>query len=326
MAIDATLAARLADLILPSLHREYPNKIAHVMTSDADARPPRSLTPAFYGCFDWHSAVHSHWTIARLVRDQPDAPWSERARAALDRSLTPDTIAREVEYLSVPARVGFEMPYGIAWLLVLAAELREHDAPWSDAIFPLAAFARDRFATWLDRLPWPIRTGQHPQSAFAIGLSHEFAVETGDANLSKAIERRSVELYGADQNAPLAYEPSGHDFLSPCLAEADLLARVLPRDRFQTWFNSFLPRVDLSPVLPPDRSDAKLVHLDGLNLSRAWMLDRIASALDREDLRELAQLHRDAGLAAITGEHYESAHWLGTFALRAALAAQSDPG
>jgi hypothetical protein len=265
--------------------------------------------------------VHSHWSIARLLREHPDAEWAARAASCLDRSLAPHNIEREVDYVSAPGRGGFEMPYGIAWLLLLSAELALHDTHWLNTLAPLSSLAETRFATWLERLPWPIRTGQHPQSAFAVGLAFDYAVALERNELADSIRARSRVLYGDDIDGPIRYEPSAYDFLSPCLAEADLMARVMTWDEFETWFGSFLPMVDLDPVTTPDRSDGKLVHLDGLNLSRAWMLDRIAAILGREDLADLARVHREAGMTGVFGAGYEGAHWLGTFALMANLAA-----
>ena len=328
---DAPLVERFARLALECVHREYPNKIAHVLNDDGDVRPPRELTPAFFGCFDWHSAVHGHWLLARLARLYPDADFAAAARAALDRSLTVGNIAAEVRYFQGPGRAGFERPYGSAWLLQLAAELREWDDPaarrWQDALAPLEFMASAQIKAWLPRLTHPIRVGEHSQTAFAFGLIHDWALRASDTGMLDLLEARIADYYLADRSCPLAYEPSGHDFLSPCLAEADLLRRVLEPDRFAAWLGQFLPDIPtgddpagwLEPAVVTDAGDGKLVHLDGLNLSRAWMLEGIAAALPAGDGRRPALLdaagrHRDAGLASVTGEHYEGGHWLGTFA------------
>ncbi|RMH42575.1 MAG: DUF2891 domain-containing protein [Deltaproteobacteria bacterium] len=301
--LDASTADRLAALILPSLHREYPNHISHVLQDDADVRPPRELTPAFFGCYDWHSAVHSHWAIARLVRRFPAAAWADRARAALDRSFAPDRIRGEVAYLR--ARPGFEMPYGMAWLLTLCAEA----TPWRSALAPLERIARDRFAAWLDRLSHPIRSGEHTNSAFAMALALDYARAAGDRTLADAIVARAVDFYADDPPAPVAFEPSAYDFLSPSLAEADLMRRVLPPAAFASWLAAFLPSVDrFEPVSPVDRADGKLAHFDGLNLSRAWMLRALG-------FFAAAERHARAGLRGVSPDHYAGAHWLGTFAL-----------
>jgi len=329
-ALDAA-AARFADLALHCVHLEYPNKLAHTLASDADVRPPRQLTPAFYGCYDWHSSVHGHWLLVRLARRFPQAPFAVQARTALAQSLTPANIATEAAYLQAPGRASFERPYGLAWLLMLAAELREWDDPqarqWALALQPLERAAADRLRSWLPKLHYPIRVGEHSQTAFAFGLVHDWARVAGDEGMHTLIEQRALAFYGDDVDCPIAYEPSGEDFLSPCLAEADLMRRVLaPRD-YGKWLEAFLPTIPrrstrqawLAPGIVTDRSDPKLAHIDGLNLSRAWMLEGIAEGLPQQDrrlpaLRDAARAHADAALPAVTGEHYEGGHWLGTFA------------
>jgi hypothetical protein len=325
--VDAATAERFARLALSCVHKEYPNKIAHVMNGDADVKPPRELTPAFYGCYDWHSAVHGHWLLARLTRRFPDAPFAARARAALDKSLTPANLAVETRYLEGEGRATFERPYGLAWLLQLAAELREWDDPqarrWSEALEPLVQAAVKRITTWLPKLSFPIRTGEHNQTAFSLGLLIDWARSTGHREAAALFETRARELYLKDRACPLEYEPSGEDFLSPCLAEADLLRRLLTPDHFAAWLTGFLPQIGgegwIVPAVVTDPTDGKLAHLDGLNLSRAWMLEGIAAGLPAGDprltpLRAAAAAHRESGLRSVTGEHYEGGHWLGSFA------------
>jgi len=329
--VDPAVAERFARLALACVHQEYPNKIAHVMSSDADARPPRELTPAFFGCFDWHSCVHGHWLLARLARLLPQAPFAADARAALARSLTPENVAGEVRYLEGKGRVSFERPYGLAWLLQLGAELREWGSPearaWSDALAPLEKASAAKVTEWLPKLTRPVRIGEHSQTAFALGLVLDWARVARDAQTEALVVSRTRDFYGGDRDCPLAYEPSGEDFLSPCLGEADLMRRVLPPAEFARWLTAFLPGLPedgsanwLEPGVVTDPSDPKLAHLDGLNLSRAWMLEGIASGLPQGDrriaaLRAAAKIHRDKGVAAVTGEHYEGGHWLGTFAV-----------
>ncbi len=331
MTFDIAAAQRFAELALACVHKEYPNKVAHVLASDADVKPPRELTPAFCGCFDWHSAVHGHWLLARLVRTFPDAPFVPGARAALATSLTPEHIAAEVRYQARGDRADFERPYGLAWLLQLAAELREWNDPqaqaWARALQPLERAAADRLAAWLPKLSHPVRTGEHSQTAFAMALALDWARATGDRPVAALLEGRARDYYLADRDCPMAYEPSGQDFLSPCLAEADLMRRVLPRSAFASWLGAFLPRVPLDgsaawlpPAVVTDPADGKLVHLDGLNLSRAWMLEGIAAGLPDGDprvasLRAVATAHRASGLGAVTYERYEGGHWLGSFAV-----------
>ncbi len=328
-AFDAQAAGRFAKLALDCVHRDYPNKIGHVLSSDADVKPPRELTPAFCGCFDWHSSVHGHWLLVRLARTFPDAPFAPAALEAVSRSLTAANIEAEVRYLKGPGRVSFERPYGLAWLLQLSAELREWDDPkareWSAVLRPLEAEARNRLADWLPKLAHPIRIGEHDQTAFALGLVLDWARTAGDREMEDLVAERTRDYYLGDRACPLAYEPSGQDFLSPCIAEADLVRRILPPPRYAAWLKEFLPGIPasggawLEPEIVTDPSDPKLAHLDGLNLSRAWMLEGIASHLPPEDprlpaLRAAAAKHRERGLAAVTGEHYEGGHWLGSFA------------
>jgi hypothetical protein len=313
-------AERFARLALDCIHREYPNKIAHTLQSDADARPPRRLTPAFYGCYDWHSAVHGHWMLARLARSFPNTPLAENIRTALVRNITPENIAAEVQYLETPGRAAFERPYGLAWLLQLSAELRASHSPLAHVLEPLEESAALKMEEWLPKLPYPDRSGQHSNTAFALGLMLDWA-RVADHAREKLPFASAVRFYNGDRNGPIAFEPSGEDFLSPCLAEADLMRRVCTPTEFAEWLSGFLPDVPmLQPVTSADPADGKLAHLDGLNLSRAWMLFGIAKGLPDNDPRRLrllvtATAHRDAGLAAVTGDRYEGGHWLGTFAV-----------
>lgn len=329
--IDADAAARFASLALTCVHQPYPNKIAHVLGSDYDAKPPRELHPAFHGCYDWHSSVHGHWLLVRLVKHFPDAPFASRARAALDHSLSATNLAAEAAYLSRPDRASFERPYGLAWLLRLAAELRTWDDPqakrWANALAPLEMQAAERIRTWLPQLHYPIRVGEHDQTAFAFGLIWDWAGATGDTSMRSLLSDAARRFYAKDRGCPIHFEPSGHDFLSPCLAEADFMRRVLDRDAFARWLSVALPDLPrkaspdwLPPGVVTNRADPKLAHIDGLNLSRAWMLEGIANALGPKDrrtaaLEAAARLHREAALPQVTGEHYEGGHWLGTFAV-----------
>jgi hypothetical protein len=328
---DLAAAERFANLALACVHQEYPNKIQHSMNSDADVAPPRKLTPAFYGCYDWHSSVHGHWLLARLARMYPQAPFTPRARAALRQSITPENIKQEVAYLNADGRAAFERPYGLAWLLQLGQELREWDDPLARELAatlrPLEQAATDRLRTWFPKLSHPVRAGEHSQTAFAMGLLLDAARGSGDQRFANLLLTKGREFFNDDKACPLAYEPSGEDFLSPCLAEADVMRRVLPPREFAAWLKTFLPAIPrngqgdwLRPAVVTDPSDPKLAHLDGLNLSRAWMLEGIASGLPPKDrriraLRASAAAHRQAGLASVTGEHYEGGHWLGSFAV-----------
>jgi hypothetical protein len=321
---DEVQAARFARLALDCLHKEYPNKIAHSLNSDADVKPPRELTPAFYGCFDWHSSVHAHWLLVRLTRMFPQAPFTPAARRALAQSLTPANIAQEVKYLDDAGRKSFERPYGLAWLLQLAAELKEsgdQDArQWSATLRPLEQAVTARISLWLPKLDHPIRAGEHNNTAFAMGLMLDYARIAGNAEFGRLVESRARDYYLKDRNCPLAYEPSGEDFLSGCLAEADVVRRILSQGEFAAWLTVFLPRVDLEPTRVSDVTDGKLYHLAGLNLSRAWMIEGIVSKLPPADVRSqsltaLASKLKQAGLDSIKSEHYEGGHWLGSFAV-----------
>lgn len=328
---DSRSAERFAGLALACVHKEFPNHISHTLNSDADVAPPRKLTPAFYGCFDWHSSVHGHWLLVRLVRTFPDAAFVPAARDALRQSLTTENLAQEAIYLRGEGRASFERPYGLAWLLQLAAELREWDDPQAKEMAtnlrPLELVALERLKIWLPKLANPVRIGEHDQSAFGMGLMLDYARGSGDQEFADLVVAKARQFYMGDRNCPLEYEPSGEDFLSPCLGEADLMRRVLGSEEFAVWLQSFLPQISkakndewLRPVVSPDPSDPKLAHLDGLNLSRAWMLEGIAEALLKNDkrvarIRSAAEAHKRAGLAAVTGEHYEGGHWLGSFAV-----------
>ncbi len=343
---DARAAERFAKLALACVHKEYPNKISHVLNSDADVAPPRKLTPAFCGCYDWHSSVHGHWLLVRLVRTFPGAPFASAARDALKQSLTVENLKQEATYVRGEGRSSFERPYGLSWLLQLCAELREWDDPqaheWLLNLTPLEDAAVERLTKWLPKLSNPVRIGEHDQTAFGLGLMFDYARTTKNEAFARLVRDSSKKFFLADKNCPLNYEPSGEDFLSPCLGEADVMRRVLPQKEFAGWLKGFMPQIPVTEnpdwlrvAISPDPSDPKLAHLDGLNLSRAWMLEGILSALPEDDprrpaLQAAADAHRHAGLAAVTGEHYEGGHWLGSFAVylttqRGIPAAESSP-
>jgi amidase len=327
---DGAAVERFAALALDCVHQEYPNKIGHVMSGDEDVGPPRELTPIFYGCFDWHSSVHGHWLLTRLLRMNPEAEFSHAAVAALDQSFQAEKVAVEVEYALHGQRGSFERPYGIAWLLQLMAELREWDDPlarhWQQVLEPLEAVYVEKTTDWLNKLAYPIRIGEHAQTAFAFALFLDWAETAARPEFFELVKQRSMEFYQADRNCPLSYEPGGQDFLSPCLAEADLMRRVMAPEEYAQWLHSFMPEIpyDGSPDWLPlavitDRTDGKLAHLDGLHISRAWALEGMANGLPDSDsrvssIRAAAQRQGESGLAAVTGEHYEGGHWLGSFA------------
>jgi hypothetical protein len=330
-SLDVTAAGRFAGLALKCLHDEYPNHLSHTLNSAADARPPHELTPAFYGCLDWHSDVHGHWLLVRLLRLFPQAPFAAQARAEVAKSLTSQNMAGELAYLKGANRASFERPYGLAWLLQLAAELRTWKDPqgeqWLALLQGLEGESAARLKGWLVKLNYPIRVGEHDQTAFAFGLMWDWAGVAHDDEMRHLLDAAARRFYLNDRGCPLSYEPSGEDFLSPCLAEADFMRRVLGPAEFARWLTAFLPgipsdagQVWLVPAVVSDRADPKLAHLDGLNLSRAWMLEGIARGLPKTDprvgvLTDVASRHREAALPFVTGEHYEGGHWLGTFAV-----------
>lgn len=328
---DKVLLERLARMALANIGREYPNHLQHLMDGDMDARPPRELHPVFSGAYDWHSAVHNYWLLVRLLRLLPDGGLAGETRSLIGRRLNPADVAEECRYFGDPRRASWERPYGLAWLLQLAAELAEWDSAearrWRATLAPLERVAREQFRTWLPKLFYPIRSGEHSQTAFAFGLVHDWARCVGDGPMLELVGAKSIEFHRFDVQGPLVYEPSGQDFLSPVLAEADLMRRVLPPAEFPRWLTGFLPQIPqrddgswLAPAVSRDPSDPKLAHLDGLNLSRAWMLQGIAAALPAADgrravLATAAGRHTEAGLAAIREERYEGSHWLPSFAV-----------
>lgn len=332
--VDPQLAARFAGLALDCVHREYPNKIAHVLNGPEDARTPASLHPVFYGCFDWHSSVHGHWMLLRLLNavppDSMEAPLRAAIVSSLEKSFTAAGVAAEVDYFEVENRKAYERPYGSAWFLQLTAELREWNDPradaWLQTLAPLEAVIVRQIKSWLPNLVYPIRLGTHNQSMFAFGLMLDWADAAGDVEMAGLLRERSMSFHHGDADCPLAYEPSGEDFLSPCLMEADLMRRLLSAAEFSHWLSGFLPQIPLdgsadwlATGIVRDPTDGKLVHLDGLNLSRAWNLENIAAALPAGDprtasLRAAARKHAESGIANVSAEHYEGSHWLASFA------------
>ena len=333
--IAPDLADRFSALALTCVHQEFPNKISRTTNTAEEIGRPKDIFPAFYGCFDWHSSVHGHWLLVRLLRVGPaDAPWRDEAIAKLSQSFSEQNMAGEVANFARPARGSWERPYGVAWYLQLTAELRgwvqEDDnsqaKAWLSNLEPLERDIADSLKAWMPKLAYPIRLGTHNQSAFAFGLMLDWARVAGDKEMERLIIEKSMAFHKDDVNCPLAYEPSGEDFLSPCLMEADLMRRILPQDEFSNWLSAFMPIIPtngssdwLAPGIVKDASDGKLVHLDGVNSSRAWNLYNIARALPDGDARKAslvaaAKIHADTGVAAVSAEHYSGSHWLASFA------------
>jgi len=332
--LDAATASRFAAAALGHVTREYPNKMDHVLAGPEDVQGPRALHPIFFGSFDWHSCVHGWWTLFTLLRLFPDMPEAGRIRMLADELFTQENVAVETAYLDRPGSRGFERPYGWAWLLMLAAEMIRPDTGadrrWSDAIRPLAAAFADRFKAYLPLASYPVRVGTHYNTAFALRLTSEAAGVLRDDDLVALCDARALDWHMADQDCQ-AWEPSQDEFLSPALMEAALMQHILPYGEFEGWLDQFLPRLDrrepatlFDPASVSDRSDGKIAHLDGLNLSRAWCWREIASALPSDDPRgpvalEAAGVHLEAALPHVTGD-YMGEHWLASFALLALLA------
>ncbi len=325
--LTPALAERYAHLALGHVTREYPNKLDHVLDGDGDARTPKDLHPVFYGSFDWHSCVHSYWMLARLLRRFPAGEAAGRIAERFDRAFTPDAIGAELAYLGRPSSGGFERPYGWAWLLMLAAELRLSDgaARWEAALQPLAEAFAARFRAFLPKADYPVRSGAHANTAFALRLALTYGEVVEDRALLEVVSGRARLWYGEDRGA-VAWEPSGDDFLSPTLVEAQLMARVLDPGRFAAWVAAFLPDVARAepaslfrPAAVSDRSDGKIAHLDGLNLSRAWAWRELAPSLGPEAASlagRAADAHLEASLPHVGGD-YMGEHWLASYAVLA---------
>ena len=333
LTLTPDLAARLARIALGHVAREYPSVLVHAARGPDELGGPRALHPVFYGSYDWHSCVHGHWLLATVLRLFPDLPEAAGIRARLDESFTDAAVAGEVAYLARPTSGGFERPYGWGWLLALAEALRQLDTPdaarWSATLRPLTEAFVARFKAFLPKADYPVRAGVHSNTAFALSLALDYARGAGDEGLAALIKTKAMAWYAADTDCQ-AWEPSGDDFLSPALIEAELMRRVLPTDAFRHWFADFLPDAAergpatlFTPARVSDRSDGKIAHLDGLNLSRAWCWRGIAAALPDSAVRALAWRTADTHLAAslphVAGD-YMGEHWLGSFALLALLA------
>jgi hypothetical protein len=331
LALTEAQAAHFTSLAMKCIQKEYPNKLDHVNNDLADVRSPRSMHPAFYGCFDWHSTVHGHWMLVHLLRLCPNMPEAPQIRRALNENLSAKNIHGEVAYLKEANRASFERTYGWAWLLKLDEELRawndEDGKRWSSNVQPLADALTEKLIAFLPKQNYPIRTGVHPNTAFALAFALDYARAFGNQKLEMLIVERSRTYYGKDANYPASWEPGGEDFFSPALMEVDLMRRVMSKTEFTVWFHRFLPGVSrnqprqlLQPAIVTDRTDPKLVHLDGLNLSRAWCMRSIANALPQTDparriLARSAASHAQAALPFVASGNYEGEHWLASFAV-----------
>lgn len=320
-------AKRLAQLPIHCIQTEYPNKLGQVLGSAADLNSPQTLHPAFYGCFDWHSAVHGHWSLVFLLKTFPELPNSESIKQMLLQNISEENIRKEIDYFKGPHNKTYERTYGWAWLLKLSEELHTWDDPTArkleNNLKPLTDLIVQKYKDFLPKLNYPIRVGEHPNTAFGLTFAWDYANTVNDVSLKALIEERARVFYFNDTGCPITWEPGGFDFLSPCLEEASLMKRVLPKNEFMQWLTIFLPQLKnpnftLETGKVSDRTDGKLVHLDGVNFSRAWCLNSIADGLpELNHLKKIANRHIHYSLPNIVDENYEGGHWLGSFALYA---------
>lgn len=328
LTLTSAGASHFANLALTCLQQEYPNKLNQSLQDGSMLKAPRVLHPAFYGCFDWHSSVHGHWMLVSLLKQFPNLPEKKEIRRQLGENLTAENILAEVDYLQQEGK-SWERMYGWSWLMKLAEELYTWPDPdgqqWSKNLQPLTDLIIERYLTFLPVQHYPVRTGVHPNTAFGLSFAWDYANTTGHDALRSMIEKRARDYYLLDKDCPSEYEPSGEDFLSACLEEANLMRRILPNEIFNQWFKRFLPKKKLFFLIQPadvsDRSDPKIVHLDGLNLSRAACFYGIYPVIKnkkrREKMLESARRHLESTIPNVASEYYEGTHWLASFAVYA---------
>jgi len=326
-------ANKLAQLPLHCMDTEYPNRLGQTLGSDADLKSPKTLHPAFYGCFDWHSSVHGHWSLVRLLKTFPELESAESVKEKLLKSISKENILTEVKFFDDENNKSFERTYGWAWLLKLAEELHTWDEPIAreleSNLQPLTDLIIEKYIEFMPKLNYPLRVGTHPNTAFGLSFAFDYAQTVNNEPLKTAIINRAKYFYLEDKDCPMSWEPSGSDFLSPCLEEAALMKRLLPKEEFKTWLDSFLPQLKhpnytLEVGLVSDRTDGQLVHLDGVNFSRAWSLNKISEGLpEYSHLKNIANMHINYSLPSIVGDSYEGGHWLGSFAIYALSSANN---
>ncbi len=329
--LDFHQAQKIFELPVQCIQVEFPNKLGQVLGGADELKRPKELRPIFYGCFDWHSSVHGYWSIVRLMKEFPDLDKEGKVRAVLNQVITPENVAIEKAFFEDPNNDSFERTYGWAWFLQLQSELFTWEDPdaqrWYKTFKPLEVLLVEGYKKYLPKLYYPIRTGQHDNTAFGFSLALDYAVALGDKSFEQTIREHAKRLYESDVDCNLAYEPGGNDFLSPCLEEALLMSKIMEADEFRQWLKAFLPvlfnpQMQLAPGRVSDRSDGKLVHLDGLNFSRATCFYGIARKLPGlNHLKPLAEAHLNYSIRNITDDHYMGSHWLGTFALYALMSA-----
>jgi len=329
LKVDYEAASGLVELPLTCATQEYPNKLGQVLGDSTHLKSPRQLHPAFYGCFDWHSAVHGHWSMVELLQLYPNLKQADSIKNMLKSHLSQENIAKEVDYFQQDINNSYERMYGWAWLFKLSQALHEWDDPIGKVLHanlqPLINELKDKFETFIPKLVYPIRVGEHTNTAFALNMMHDYATSLNDEKLLNQIKTTAIRYYQNDENCPLSWEPSGYDFLSPCLEEAVLMQKVLDKTTFDAWINQFLPQLhskefqwEVAKV--SDRSDGKLVHLDGLNFSRAWNLFKLSKVEGFSHLQPIAVEHFNTAYPNLIGDSYEGGHWLGSFAVYAYLA------
>ena len=325
--LNLSQAQRLSQLPIDCAEVEYPNKLNQVIGDSSDLQSPKALHPAFYGCFDWHSAVHGHWSMVSLLKSFPELGNATLLREILSRNITTENISKEVEYFHGKHNKSWERTYGWAWLLKLAEELHTWDDPLARSLEatmqPLTQLIVERYTDFIPKLYYPIRSGEHPNTAFGFSFAYDYAHAVGDQDFANIIANRAKDYYLTDENCPISWEPSGFDFLSPCLEEIDIMRRVLTHAEFKIWIDKFLPSLknknyDLAVGEVSDRSDGKLVHLDGVNFSRAWVMYGLANQYtEYKHLHNIANKHVQYSLPNLVGDTYEGGHWLGSFAIYA---------
>ena len=327
-------ANRLAQLPLNCINVEYPNKLNQTIGGDDDLQSPKDLHPAFYGCFDWHSAVHGPWSLVSLLKQFPNLNNTEEIKQKLLTNISKENIEHEIKYFKGKHNKSWERTYGWAWLLKLAEELHT----WNDStarelesnLQPLTDLLVTKYLEFLPKLNYPIRVGEHTNTAFGLTFAYDYALTLNDQELKNMIEKRARDFYLNDANCPISWEPSGFDFLSPCLEEAAIMKRIMPKEEFKTWIGNFLPQLksvdfEIETGKVSDRTDGKLVHLDGVNFSRAWSLNKITEDLpEYQHLKNVANQHINYSLPSIVGDSYEGGHWLGSFAIYALNSTTND--
>lgn len=325
--LDVTAANNLATLPMACIQTEYPNKLGQVLGDNEDLKSPKELHPAFYGCFDWHSAVHGHWSLVSLLKQFPNLENTAAIKQKLQTNLSKENIEQEIQYFEGKHNSSFERTYGWAWLLKLAEELHTWNDPLaielSENLQPLTNLITNKYLEFLPKLNYPIRVGEHTNTAFGLSFAYDYAVTLNHTELKTSIENRAMDFYTNDSRCPIDWEPSGFDFLSPCLEEAALMRKILPKETYKIWLVDFLPQLtepnfQLAVGEVSDRTDGKLVHLDGVNFSRAWCLNTIAHGIpEYKHLKNIANQHINYSLPNLVGDSYEGGHWLGSFAIYA---------